>query len=490
MLIYRYTILMMNITMKNYFNNSKLNRDEKVNCEISDYSFSQLTMPQIALRETLRYSAVKFSAFIALVVLSVSVSAQQVLTLSDALKIALENNYAIQVAKNDAAISSNNNRYGAAGMLPFVIGTINQDNQVIDTRQKFLSGAENNRDAAKSNNLNANIELGWTIFDGFKMFAIKNRLEELQQVGELKMRSNIEQTFMRVTKAYYDVLLAKQQLASNQDAFKNSEKRLAIATEKYKAGKSAKTEMLKAQVDLNTDRAALMRQENNYKNNQSNLNQLLGRDLNVSFAIEGKIPELKIYKLDDLLNKINGQNTNLMIAKKNQQVSLLSVKEIEAERIPSIQLKSGYNFNSQKSEAGFLQSAQNIGFHYGAGLSIYLFNGFDVNKRLQNARLNLKSNELVYKDSLTRLQNQVQHAYNNYLLSIQFIVFEKENEKVAHENFDIANEQYKVGVITSMELRDAQLNLLNSQIRFLNAQYEAQINETELLRLTGELVKF
>lgn len=437
-----------------------------------------------------RYKHIKHLSFLLALIASISnISAQQVLTLSDALKMALENNYAIQVAKNDAAISSNNNRHGAAGMLPTVTGTVNQDNQVIDTRQKFLSGAENNRDGAKSNNLNANIELGWTIFDGFKMFAAKNRLEELQQVGELKMRSNIEQIFMRVTKAYYDVLLAKQQLASNQDAFKNSEKRLELATEKYKAGKSAKTEMLKAQVDLNTDKAALMRQENNYKNTLTNLNQLLGRDLNVSYTIAEKIPEPKAYKLDDLLNKINGQNTNLMITKKNQQISLLSVKEIEAERMPSIQLRSGYNYNRQQSEAGFLQSAQNNGFHYGAGLSINLFNGYDVKQRLQNARLNLKSNELVYKDSLTRLQNQLQQAYNNYMLSTQLIYFEKENEKVAKENFDIANEQYKVGVITSIELREAQLNLLNSQIRLLNAQYEAQINETELLRLTGELVK-
>jgi outer membrane protein TolC len=281
-----------------------IDKTESIISKNSDYSFSLMTMPQISLRKTLRYSAVKISTILVLVILSANISAQQVLTLSDALKIALENNYAIQVAKNDAALSTNNNRLGAAGMLPFVTGTINQDNQVIDTRQKFLSGTENNRDAAKSNNLNANIELGWTIFDGFKMFAIKNRLEELQQIGELKMRSNIEQTFMRVTKSFYDVLLAKQQLASNRDAFKNSENRLAIATEKYKAGKSAKTEMLKAQVDLNTDRAALMRQENNFKNYQSNLNQLLGRDLNVSFTIAEKIPEPKTYKLDDLLNKI------------------------------------------------------------------------------------------------------------------------------------------------------------------------------------------
>lgn len=418
-----------------------------------------------------------------------TVSAQQVLTLNDALKIALENNYAIQVAKNDAELSKNNNRIGAAGMLPVVTGTINQDNQVVDTRQKFLSGAENNRDGAKSDNLNANIELGWTIFDGLKMFATKNKLEELQKIGELKMQSNIEQTFMRVTKAYYDVLLSKQQLKSTEDAVANSEQRLKLTTEKYNAGKSAKTEMLKAQVDLNTDKAALMRQTNNYQNAQTNLNQLLGRDLNIKFAVEEKIAEPKKYTLDELMNKVSGQNTSLTIAKKNQQISMLNVSEIKAERLPTIQLKGGYNYLRQQSEAGFLQSSQNNGFHYGAGLSINIFNGFDVNKRLQNARLNLKSNELIYKDSLTRLQNQLQQSFNNYVLSTQLITFEKENVKVAQENFDIANEQFKVGVITSIELRDAQLNLLNNQIRLLNAQYDAQINETELLRLTGELVK-
>ena len=418
-----------------------------------------------------------------------AVSAQQVLTLSDALKIALENNYAIQVAKNDAELTKNNNRIGAAGMLPIVTGTVNQDNQVIDTRQKFLSGAENNRDGAKSDNLNANIELGWTIFDGLKMFATKNKLEELQKIGELKMQQNIEQTFVRVTKAYYDVLLSKQQLKSTEDAVANSEQRLKLTTEKYNAGKSAKTEMLKAQVDLNTDKAALMRQTNNYQNAQTNLNQLLGRDLNIKFAVEEKIAEPKKYTLDELMNKVSGQNTSLTIAKKNQQISMLNVSEIKAERLPILQLKGGYNYVRQQSEAGFLQSSQNNGFHYGAGLSINIFNGFDVNKRMQNARLSLKSNELIYKDSLTRLQNQLQQSFNNYVLSTQLITFEKENVKVAQENFDIANEQFKVGVITSIELRDAQLNLLNNQIRLLNAQYDAQINETELLRLTGELVK-
>ena len=380
---------------------------------------------------------------LAFLVVSFNAAAQQVLTLNDALKMALENNYAIQVAKNEATLAQNNNRLGAAGMLPVVTGTVNQDNQVVNTQQKFLNGTENNKNGAKNNNLNANVELGWTIFDGLKMFAVKNRLEELQRIGELRMRANIEQTFVRVTKAYYDVLLAKQQLQSTTNAYANSKNRLDIANEKYRAGKSAKTELLKAQVDLNTDKALMMRQENALKNSKANLNQLLARDLNVNFEVSATNTNSTAYKLDDLLTKLTTQNSKLLVAKKT----------------------------------------------HGAGLSINLFNGFDVSKRLQNAKLMLKSNELIYKDSLTRLQNQVQQAYNNYMLSEQLVTFEKENVKVAQENFEVANEQYKVGVITSIELRDAQLNLLNSELRLFTAQYENKLNETELLRLTGDLVK-
>lgn len=415
--------------------------------------------------------------------------AQELLTVDDALKIALQNNYAIQVAKNDAEIAKNNNRVGAAGMLPFATGTASQDNQVVNTQQSYINGTENNRDGAKSNTLGANVELGWTIFDGLKMFTVKNRLEELQKIGELRMRSQIEQTFLRVIRAYYDVVLAKEQLRSNTEAFELSKKRLELADDKLKAGKSPRTELLKAQVDLNTDKAALMRQENVLKNTKSNLNQALARDLNIQFDVVDTITGYKEYKLEELMNKGAAQNANLLVAKKTQFVNMLAVREIRAERLPLLQLKGGYNYNRQESEAGFLQSAQTSGIHYGAGVSLNLFNGFDVDRRIQNAKINLRSSELMYKDSLLRVQNLIQQAYNNFMLSMQLIDFEDDNLVVARQNYEIADEQYKVGVITAIELRDAQQNLLNNQLRLLTAQYEAKLNETELLRLTGQLMQ-
>jgi outer membrane protein TolC len=157
--------------------------------------------------------------------------------------------------------------------------------------------------------------------------------------------------------------------------------------------------------------------------------------------------------------------------------------------MPTVQLRTGYNYNRQTSEAGFLQSSQNIGYHYGASFNLNVFNGFSVDKRLQNARLSLKSTDFVLKDSLTKLDLAIQQNYNSYAIALQLLQFETENVTVAQNNFDLANEQYKVGVITALELRDAQQNLVLNQTRLSASQYDAKVAETELLRLTAEILK-
>lgn len=419
----------------------------------------------------------------------IGAKAQQILTLNEALKLALANNYSIQLAKNEAEIAQNSNYAGAAGMLPTVAATASQDNVVNNTQQKFLNGTENNKDGAKSNQLNAGVELGWTIFDGLKMFATKNKLNQLQAIGELRMRAQIEQNFSRIIRAYFDIVQNKKQLNALQQSVTISTERLKLANDKLAVGKVSKTEVLKALVDLNTDKSALMKQQNLVQNAKANLNQLLARDLTTDFEVDDKIEINKDLKLADLQSKAQTQNTNLMITKKNYQVSAFTINEIRAERMPTVQLKTGYNYNRQTSEAGFLQSSQNNGYHYGAALNLNVFNGFSVDKRLQNARLSLKSTDFVLKDSLTKLDLAIQQNYNSYAMALQLLQFETENVTVAQSNFDLANEQYKVGVITALELRDAQQNLVLSQTRLSASQYDAKVAETELLRLTAEILK-
>ncbi|MEI7978604.1 MAG: TolC family protein [Bacteroidota bacterium] len=415
--------------------------------------------------------------------------AQQILTLNEALKLALENNFSIQVAKNEAEISKNNNYAGAAGMLPTIAASANQDNVVNNTQQKFLNGTENNRDDAKSNQLNTGVELGWTIFDGLKMFATKNKLNQLQEIGELKMKLQIEQVFSKVTRAYFEIVQHKKVLNALQQSVTISSERLKLTNDKFTLGKVSKAEVLKAQVDLNTDKSAYMKQLNSLQNAKINLNQLLARSLIVDFEVAENILMNKDLKLAELQNKAKLQNTNLLIIKKNNQISSNTINEIKAERLPTLQFKTGYNFNKQSSEAGFLQSSQTNGFHYGAAINFNLFNGFNTDRRITNAMLNLKSTDITLKDSLQKLDLAVQQTFNNYSLALQLLAIEIENIDLAKNSFELVNEQYKVGLITAIELRDVQQKLLLSETQLSALQLDAKIAEIELQKLCAEITK-
>lgn len=417
------------------------------------------------------------------------VEGQTILNLQDAYELALQNNFAIRVAQNDVEVARNNNIIGNAGMLPTVLGTVNQDQQIVNTRQRFLNGSENNRNNAKSSFLNANIELGWTVFNGMKMFVTKEKLKELEVIGSLRLRQQIEQILSRMAKAYYDAVLTKQQIKSSKTFIDISEKRLKVAEAKVEAGKSAKSEVLLAKVNLNSDKAALMRLQTLYKNSKLNLNQLMAKEISFDFEVADTILLNDKIKLDEVKTKAFDQNTGVQISKVNQKVNYLQVKEIRSERFPLIQLRSGYNYSKQRSEAGFLQSATNNGYHFGGGLTLNIFNGFDVNRRLNNAQLLYRSSELLYKDSLSKLDMAITQAYNTYATNIELWQFELTNLDVAQQNFSIAKDQNDQGVISSNDLRIAQVNLLQNINRLLSAAYDARLSEVELQRLSGGLIK-
>lgn len=232
-----------------------------------------------------------------------------------------------------------------------------------------------------------------------------------------------------------------------------------------------------------------MRQENQLRNNRITLNQLLARDMSTNFNVPDTLLSISELKLEELISKARTQNSTILLAQKNQKVSSFLLNEIKAERMPVIQLRTGYNYNRQTSEAGFLQYSQINGYHYGAGLSFNIFNGFSVSRRIQGAQLNMRSTDLLLKDTISRIEAGVHQAFNSYVMLRELFKFEAENTKVAEANFDIAREQYRVGVITPLELRQAQQNLLISKSRMFTAQYEAKLAETDLLRLSGELLK-
>ena len=212
-------------------------------------------------------------------------SAQEVLTVEEAVKIALENNYQIKTAKNELRIDQMGVSPGQAGMLPQVNASIVDNNSVQNLSQTRVDGSEVERDNAKNSSLNYGVALEWTIFDGLRMFANHEQLKETQKLGEAELRQAILGKVGEVMTTYYDLVQQQQQLSALDSTLLISEQRVELAQNRFTIGKASKLEVLNAQVDLNTDITEIQRQQELLKNTKILLNEQLARDLKIDFKV-------------------------------------------------------------------------------------------------------------------------------------------------------------------------------------------------------------
>lgn len=412
-------------------------------------------------------------------------NAQQVLSLEEAVKIALENNYEIKIAKNDLKISQTNVAAGNAGMLPKASAFVTQNNNLQNLSQTRSDGTTTSLDDAKSNSLNYGVGLDWTVFDGFKMFAKKEQLQELQKLGESQLRLTIITKISDVQAIYYNLVQQQQQLAALDTTIVISNQRVNLAKNRFTIGKASKLEVLNAQVDINTDKVAVLRQQELYKNSKVLLNQILARDTQIDFkvvsdfTIEGK---LDFAELKALAEKQNPQIQALIISKK---VAELELKQVKSGRYPTVALNTGYNFAENESSLGFTTQSSARGLNYGFSASLNLFDGFAQKRNEKIAGIQMENAAIQIEQQNLALNSQLATSYQTYLTNLELIDLEDKNEAIAKKNLDITLDKFRIGTITTIEFRTAQLNYVNAKVRFSDAQFQAKLSEIALKELAG-----
>ncbi|MFA5511067.1 MAG: TolC family protein [Candidatus Kapaibacterium sp.] len=411
----------------------------------------------------------------------------QVLTLEEAVHIALENNYSIKIAKSEAKIDENNFTAGNAGFLPSldVSGRLNQSNQ--NVRQEFLDGRRVDRDGAKSNAYEGSVGLNWTIFDGFKMFINYDRLSDLQEVGKLRLKSQVETTIRDITNIYYDILRQQMALEVSSENLKISRSRYEFINDRFEVGTASKIDLLQAGVDLNADISDSLDQQISYDNLKIELNRLLNRDLNRKFSVDGNIKIQNDYSPNEIDNV--EQNSDVLLANKMVDINNYDIDALRAEFYPKISLFGNFSYNRQESEAGFLASNTSNGFNYGLNLSLNLFDGLNTSRLIENAQVNVEISNYILNELKLAVTSAIATSLNAYEKFKELSKFEEQNVEAANENMLLAEESLNLGLMSALEFRETQRRLANARLRFITALYNAKINETELLRLTGRLVK-
>jgi outer membrane protein len=408
------------------------------------------------------------------------------LSLSEALTIALENNWGIILAENDSRIAELNNTFGRAGFLPSVNITATKSKNVNNTYQKTIAGTREGNNAV-SNSIGTGVALTWTIFDGFDMFIQKKKLEELAMMGTTELRSVIENTVAQVVAAYYNIAVQERLADVYFEAVQLSSERKRFAKARIDVGSGSELSYLQSAVDLNTDSATYMQQLVYYENSKTLLNRILCRDLSTTFEVSSEIPINYNLLYEQLWNFIQEQNPDLIRARSNLLITSLDIKSYKSIMYPRINVNTGYNFNKSESEIGFMMMNRNLGFVMGISLSYNIFDGFNTRNNIKAAKIREESAHAEFNQAELDIKSELLRIYNDYMINLQLVKFESENRALALRNLEVAMEKYRIGALNDIDLRQTQQKLLDAETRYLLSQYRSKIAETELLRISGQL---
>lgn len=413
--------------------------------------------------------------------------AQNLLTVQQAVRYAIENNYDVVIAKNEIEIGSINNNWANAGAVPTVSATANKTIGVSNLDQKLNNGTITAKKGSSTQNLNAGISVSWRVFDGFKMFATKKRLEEIEKMGEYRFLSVLNETVFDVVSSYYKIIMLKEQLEATQEQIDLYNDRLQLAQMKFDIGTGAKFEVLEAEVDLNGQKSNALNLQNQIAQEKASLNRIIGKLPDTTFSVGDTILLNPLPPLGEMQTVVNNQNPNVLMAGGDLNILMQQKKEINANRLPSVTLNGNYNFIRSRNSAGFTLYNQSYGPSGSVGVTVPIFNGGLVKKQLQIADIDIKNQRLA----IDRVKNDVNTAlYNNYMNyhnSIKIIELEIENLTRAQNNIAIAMERYRLLNITTVELRQIQISYNEIKNRLYNALYQAKIAEAGAALLTGSL---
>jgi outer membrane protein TolC len=414
--------------------------------------------------------------------------AQQVITLEDAIRYGLKNNFDIQIARNDAQVANNNRALGTAGFLPTldVLGNAQYQDSRQETNSPFSFGN------SKTEAWSGQILLNWTLFDGFRMFVDKGRFNRLAELGEAQARNIIENSIVGILVAYFDLVQQEQLLEVAQNTLEISETRLNKEKVRRDVGGASSTDFLNAQVSYNNDKGLVINQELRVTVALNELNIALGQkpDTEIEVDKEINIPPLS-KSFEEILTMALERNSELIVVQKSREISQKEVKLAQSNFSPRLSLNSSYTY-ADRTISGSARFEEDINTKsrdglIGLNLSWNLFNGFRHKIELENAQIDAKSDELSYRDTRNRLEGLLREVYQTFHKRLELIELEEQNVVAAQQNLQLQQDRYDIGSATFLEFRDAQVNLNRAQTTLIIARFQSRITRLEIERLTGNL---
>jgi len=427
----------------------------------------------------------KACLLILIVISAVTVQAQRVLTLREAIDSALRKNLDIAIARTNVEAATENNHISIAGGMPTVNGTLNDQEQITAVNQKLNSGQVITRNSAASNTLQVGVTGSMLVYNGLRVVATKKRLEELQKLSEAQLAAQIQNVVANVMVSYYDIVRQQDYLQTLGYSLSLAQKRLDIFKVRKDVGLANNADIFQAQIDVNTILQNIAAQQ--LVLNQSKVNLLdLMNVTDSTFRISDTIVVDQALTMDPVFKAIQ-QNPEVVAAQQQIRVNLQAEREIAALRYPSVRVNAGYNFSRNQNAAGLTLLNQSYGPFLGVNVQVPIFNGGSTKRQQRVAAINTSSAILSRDNTIRSLNTAALRAFEAYHITLQQLEQAKANYELSKKLVDLTLQRFSVNVATIIEVREAQRSLEEAGFRLVNLSYAAKTAEIELKRISNQL---
>lgn len=415
---------------------------------------------------------------------------QESWTLDQVINEVLQKDFGIQISKIDTAIASNNNNPGAAGYLPTINALADQNFTISSARQQFLSGQVNEAENAQNRSFDAGVELNWTFFDGFKMFATDKKLNKLEEYSKMSLRAQMEMKIYEASVAFYTLYTLQEMENIFSEAIQLSQSRIDYVQKQINSGAASKVQLAQANLDLIADSSAFLDNKLAMAEVSTTINTLLARDANTTLKLSGDLEELvSSLTWEELIRNAKEQNTTLLQSKSMIAISELETKEAKSRFYPQLSFYTAYRFGSSVNEVGFLSSNRSFGPSFGITAQWSILDQLSRVTEVKNAKLNTQSAEIIAQQEELLLEKSLYEAFNIYQFAEEKINFEKRNAEQTEEIALITEKAYEAGTVTPFELREIQYGIVESRGRLLQAQLEYFTTQLNISLLIGDFQK-
>ena len=424
---------------------------------------------------------------------------QQTISKEEALEIALEKNFGIQVSKNNLEISKNNSSLLNSGFLPTISlnggsNFTSSNSEIAFPGQVLEDGSPRpnlNLDDQESQRFNGGVNLNYTLFDGLGRKFTYKRLKEQYALSELQLRETIEFTIIQLYSVYFNVAQLTESKSIFKQALEVSKERESRAESAFKYGQTNKLAVLNAQVDVTNDSISVLEITQQLDNAKRDLNLLLSQSMENKYSVSTQVDFVSEIRIEALLENAAAYNVSLLKQKQNTQINSYDVKVSQSGYLPSIGLVGSYGWNLNQSPASaFFPGTNNntYSMSFGANLSWNLFDGGRSMTRVKNAKIAVENQKILTDEIQLTFERDLSNALQSYKNAKMIYSIQEKQVETGSYNFERSQAQYNLGSITAIEFRQAQINLRNAQNQWTLAKYQAKLAELRLLQLSGQLL--